>query len=72
MQPDKSVVEELVALARAHRPQWSWARMREVCSCGAELPCRKLKPLPASCANASGSCPSRHRITRGTAWRSPD
>jgi hypothetical protein len=45
VQPE-TIVAALIALALAHRPQWSWARMRRVCSCGGELPCRKLAPLP--------------------------
>jgi hypothetical protein len=45
VQPD-TIVAGLIALALAHRPQWSWARMQRVCSCGGELPCRKLAPLP--------------------------
>jgi hypothetical protein len=27
------------AIARLHRRQWSWARLRFVCRCGSELPC---------------------------------
>ncbi len=30
------------AMARNHRPQWSWARLRWVCRCGSELPCLTL------------------------------
>lgn len=30
------------ALVRKHRPKWSWVRLRRVCRCGADLPCRKL------------------------------
>lgn len=26
-------------MSSIHRPQWSYARAREVCGCGAELPC---------------------------------
>ena len=44
-QPE-TFLEMLIALAREHRPQWSWARLRTVCACGEELPCRKLWPLP--------------------------
>jgi hypothetical protein len=36
----------LAALARLHRPQWSWARLRMACRCGSELPCRQLVRLP--------------------------
>jgi hypothetical protein len=41
------------ALVRLHRPQWSWGRMRIVCRCGVDLPCRtltalSLPPLPNS------------------------
>jgi hypothetical protein len=34
------------AVARKHRPRWSWLRLRRVCACGSELPCRKLAALP--------------------------
>jgi fructokinase len=37
------------ALARRHRPQWSWARLRLVCRCGAELPCPTLSSLLEGC-----------------------
>lgn len=30
------------ALARKHRPQMSWARLRVVCRCGSDLPCPVL------------------------------
>jgi hypothetical protein len=36
----------LAAHARLHRPQWSFARRRVVCRCGAELPCRTLIAVP--------------------------
>lgn len=34
------------AMARKHRPQWSWWKLRMVCRCGDTLPCRKLAELP--------------------------
>ena len=29
-----------LVLARRHRPVWSWRKQRQVCRCGADLPCR--------------------------------
>lgn len=26
---------------RSHGPQWSWARLRNVCRCGSDLPCQE-------------------------------
>jgi hypothetical protein len=44
---ERTYVEAYVAAhVRLHRPQWSWARMRRVCSCGDDLPCRRLMFLP--------------------------
>jgi hypothetical protein len=34
------------AMARKHRPQWSWWKLRMVCRCGATLPCRAATDLP--------------------------
>ena len=40
LENDSYLQAHLAALARRHRPQWSWARLRMVCRCGADLPCR--------------------------------
>lgn len=46
---DRTYVEAYAAeLARRHRPQWSWGRVRWECRCGGELPCRSLSRLPVN------------------------
>jgi hypothetical protein len=38
---EQAYVEALAAaFARVHRPRWSWTRLRVVCACGTDLPCR--------------------------------
>jgi len=37
-----------LTFARRHQPVWSWERWREVCRCGAELPCRARHRIPIS------------------------
>jgi hypothetical protein len=46
---DQARIEEYAAaIARRHRPQWSWGRMQWVCRCGGGLPCRSMNRLPVN------------------------
>lgn len=55
---------------REHHPQWSYAREREVCSCGDDLPCvtaaltAQTQPLHTLIGERGGTAPL---LT--TAWR---
>lgn len=55
---------------RQHRPQWSYARERDVCSCGNDLPhstsalIASTQPMPTLIGDQAGATP-----LRTAAWR---
>nr|WP_242624227.1 hypothetical protein [Micromonospora kangleipakensis] len=43
---EEYLVAVALTLARRHRPVWSWRKWRQVCRCGADLPCRARHRIP--------------------------